>query len=204
MFIALSQIRQELKKLNDLLLSKERQYRSLLEKAHPSQYTSSHNLLRYLAFRSHDITELQHALHKHGYSSLTNAEGYIRSQVLAVLKHFEVYDQDPCTFETSKSLLEGRADELYGKSPGSNIPSIMVTLKTSHARDILAVKKLLRAGMNIARINCAHDDEETWFQMILNLRKATEITGIPCKIYMDLAGPKFAQRSRVLKKKNCS
>ena len=200
MFISLSQIKQELKNLNDLLLSKERQYRSLLEKTHPSQYISRHNLLRYLAFRSHDISELQYALHKQGYSSLTNAEGYVRSQVLAVLKHFEIYDQDACTFETSKSLLEGRANELYGKSPGSNIPSIMVTLKTSHARDILAVKKLLRAGMNIARINCAHDNEETWFQMILNLRKATEVTGIPCKIYMDLAGPKIRTKIKGSKK----
>jgi len=84
MFISLSQIKQELKNLNDLLLSKERQYRSLLEKTHPSQYISGHNLLRYLAFRSYDIRELQHALHKQGYSSLTNAEGYVRSQVLAV------------------------------------------------------------------------------------------------------------------------
>ena len=160
MFISLPQIKLELENLNDLLLSKEKQYRSLLEKVHPSQNISSRNLLRYLAFRSQDSKELQHALHKQGYSSLTNAEGYIRSQVLAVLKHFEVYDQEPCTFETSKSLLEGRANELYGKSPNSTTPSIMVTLKTSHARDILAVKKLLRTGMNIARINCAHDDKE--------------------------------------------
>jgi pyruvate kinase len=203
MFIALSGIKEQLEELNGLLLSKEKQYQSLLKKVHSSQHASARNLLHYLIFRSQDFKELQQALHKQGYSSLTNAEGYIRSQILAVLKHFGVYDQEPCTFEASKMLLEGRANELYGKSSES-IPSIMVTLKTSHATDVLAVKKLLRAGMNIARINCAHDNEEIWFQMILNVRKATEVTGMPCKIYMDLAGPKIrtkikrVQKERVL------
>jgi pyruvate kinase len=54
--------------------------------------------------------------------------------------------------------------------------------------------------MNIARINCAHDEQETWLKMILNVRKATEVTEIPCKIYMDLAGPKIRTRIKGVKK----
>src|SRR5215213_10199361 len=166
MFIPLSQIKRQLEDLNDLLLSKEKQYQHLLEKVHPSQHVSARNLLHYLGFRSVDIRELQQALHKQGYSSLTNAEGYVHSQLLAVLKHFGTYGEDACTFESSKRILKARANELYGKESESSIPSIMVTLKSSHARDILAVKKLLRAGMNIARINCAHDNEEAWQNMV--------------------------------------
>jgi pyruvate kinase len=199
MFISLSQIKQELEQLSDLLSSRQKQYESLIEKAHASQKISAINLLHYLAFRSVDIRGLQQALHKQGYSSLTGAEGYTRSQIIAVLKHFGVFEEDACTFEASKNLLQARASELYGNQPGNTIPSIMVTLKTSHARDILAVKKLLRAGMNIARINCAHDDEASWKEMVLNVRKATEITNIPCKIYMDLAGPKL--RTKIIEKK---
>ena len=200
MFISLFQIKEQLEELNNLLLAKEKQYESLLAKVHPSQHLSAVNLLHYLTFRSQDIKELQQALHNHGFSSLINAEAYIRSQVLSVLKHFGTYDQHPGTYETASSLLEGRANELYGKSPGNSVPSIMVTLKTSHARDILAVKKLLRAGMNIARINCAHDNEDTWREMIVNVRKAIEVTGLPCKIYMDLAGPKIRTKIKGIKK----
>src|SRR5215213_880130 len=200
MFIDLSEIKQGLEDINDLLLSKEKQYYSLIERAHPSQKISAFNLLHYLAFRSANIRGLQQALHKQGYSSLTNAEGYIRSQILAVLKHFGTYGENACTFEASKMLLQARATELYGNSSENGIPSIMVTLKTSHARDVLAVKKLLRAGMNIARINCAHDNEGTWSEMILNVKKATEVTGIPCKIYMDLAGPKIRTKIKGKKK----
>jgi len=60
------------------------------------------------------------------------------------------------------------------------------------------VKKLLEAGMNIARINCAHDNEETWGNMINLLKHACEKTGLPCKVYMDIGGPKM--RTRLLGK----
>jgi pyruvate kinase len=198
--VPLPQIKADLEELNELMFPAEKRYRSILEKVHPSQYISALNLLHYLSFRSLDIKELQHTLHKQGYSSLANAEGYIHSQLLAVLKHFGVHGETNCTFESSRMILEGRSSRLYGNAPGSIIPSIMVTLKTSHARDLLVIKKLLRAGMNIARINCAHDKEEIWHEMVLNIHKAIEVTGIPCKIYMDLAGPKIRTKIKGSKK----
>ena len=47
------------------------------------------------------------------------------------------------------------------------------------------------AGMNVARINCAHDGPDIWRRMIINVRKASRATGHVCKIYLDLAGPKI-------------
>jgi pyruvate kinase len=64
----------------------------------------------------------------------------------------------------------------------------------------MMVKKLLKAGMNVARINCAHDSEEIWIDMVKTVKQASQFTGIPCKIYMDLAGPKM--RTRIRNKKN--
>lgn len=200
MFYSLNQIKQELQRLNTSMLNCEQGYSMMLEKTHPAQKLSAFNLLHYLDLRAMDIKELQLHLHKHGYSSLTNSEAYIRCQVLAILKHFDFYEECALTFESSKKILEERAEELFGYHQERAIPSLMVTLKTSHARDVLMVKKLLRAGMNIARINCAHDDEEVWYQMILNVKKATEITGISCKIYMDLAGPKIRTKIKGKKK----
>ena len=33
--------------------------------------------------------------------------------------------------------------------------------------------EMLSAGMNVARINCAHDDETVWASMVANVRKAS-------------------------------
>jgi pyruvate kinase len=41
------------------------------------------------------------------------------------------------------------------------------------------------------RINCAHDDAATWAAMIDNLRRAERALGQPCKVVMDLGGPKL-------------
>jgi len=50
----------------------------------------------------------------------------------------------------------------------------------------------LEAEMNVARINCAHDNEEVWQNMIELLRAASKKTGIPCTVYMDLLDKKVA------------
>ncbi|WP_332910274.1 pyruvate kinase [Algoriphagus boritolerans] len=52
--------------------------------------------------------------------------------------------------------------------------------------------------MGTARINCAHDDESVWQEMVDRIRLASKETGIPCKIHVDLAGPKI--RTKLLAK----
>jgi pyruvate kinase len=179
----------------------EREYSFLLEKLHPSQRASAANLLHYLFLRNHDLEPLQRVLHLNGFSTLNNSEGYVQSQLLSILQHFGFNNGHvPCDYSTAQKILKERVTRLFGETKEDNIPSIMVTFKTSFARDYLAVKKLLKAGMNIARINCAHDDEATWLEMIKVVRDASEFSGIPCKIYMDLAGPKM--RTRIKEKKN--
>jgi len=51
--------------------------------------------------------------------------------------------------------------------------------------------EMLAAGMNLARINCAHDDPTTWKRMVENLRRAADDEGTECRIVMDLSGPKL-------------
>ena len=50
-------------------------------------------------------------------------------------------------------------------------PYIMVTFESSFADNYALTKNLLQNGMNVARINCAHDDEATWSKMINNLKE---------------------------------
>jgi pyruvate kinase len=66
----------------------------------------------------------------------------------------------------------------------------MVTLPGEAQDDYKLVHELIMAGMNCARINCAHDDEPTWTKMVANIRRAATETGHSCRILMDLGGPK--------------
>ena len=67
----------------------------------------------------------------------------------------------------------------------------MVTFDMSFAGDTEHIKNLLHSGMNVARINCAHDSKKDWEFMIAQVRTASRETGKACKIYLDLAGPKI-------------
>ena len=48
----------------------------------------------------------------------------------------------------------------------------MATLPPEAAAEPELVDNLVAAGMDCARINCAHDDAEIWGQMIENVREA--------------------------------
>jgi len=80
---------------------------------------------------------------------------------------------------------------LLGECPGDRAVGIMVTMPVEAATNKMLVSEMLDAGMNLARINCAHDDQETWAAIIRNIRQASEISHKPCRIVMDLAGPKI-------------
>jgi len=67
----------------------------------------------------------------------------------------------------------------------------MVTLPREAAGDEALVRGLVEGGMNLARVNCAHDDASAWASMIDHVRAASAATGRECRVAMDLAGPKL-------------
>jgi pyruvate kinase len=84
-----------------------------------------------------------------------------------------------------------KSNLLFGIKAATTVPYIMVTLDASFADNPGLVKELLLTGMNVARINCAHDEEAVWSKMIDNIQRASGETRLACRIYMDLAGPKI-------------
>ncbi len=66
----------------------------------------------------------------------------------------------------------------------------MVTMPPEAAFDYSLVKEMVAAGMNCARINCAHDEASAWNAMAAHLHRAQRELGKPCRILMDLAGAK--------------
>lgn len=64
--------------------------------------------------------------------------------------------------------------------------------------DYAFVSTLLKRAMNSARINCTHEMPDDCEKMIHHIRRAEKSTGLSCKVFMDLAGPKV-QTSTVQK-----
>jgi len=53
------------------------------------------------------------------------------------------------------------------------------------------LKKMLKAGMNVMRMNFSHGDFAEHQTKFDNLKKAIKETGLPCAVMQDLSGPKF-------------
>lgn len=160
---------------------------------------SARNLAYYLALRGRDLRPIQMALMPWGLSSLGRIESRVLPNLDAVIntlgmlchQHQGLPPRPPLeAFFAGDCQLRQQTEELFGPIHGKRHVRIMVTLPTIAATDPQWSVTLLRKGMNCARINCAHDDPATWQAMIANLRAAMHTTQQPCKILMDLGGPK--------------
>jgi len=67
----------------------------------------------------------------------------------------------------------------------------MVTMPSDAAQNYDLVRGLVESGMDVMRINCAHDSPAEWEAMIANMRRANQESRKHCKVLMDLAGPKL-------------
>jgi pyruvate kinase len=172
-----------------------RSHQNIIRQLDPAQQSSCNNLLYYLALRSEDIRDLQNRLHVFGLSSLASSESHIYSQLNAILERLGKNVQPDqhlfCSYQDALHDIQLKSQRLFGEKKEVTVPYIMVTLDEDHADNYEKVKELLLAGMNVARINCAHDDESVWTEIIENIHRAVKESGLACKIYMDLSGPKI-------------
>ncbi|WP_455385260.1 pyruvate kinase [Acidihalobacter prosperus] len=194
-------ILEALEHLHDEVLSESaRRLHGHHRTAHGKAWRSAANLAQYLALRQHDLRDLQDQLALHGLSSLGRCEGHVLHTLNAVRAALarmacttpseEPDDAPVVTPVEARNLLEARTRQLFGEHPGRRRTRIMVTLPTVAAEDPQFSVRLIAGGMDCARINCAHDDAETWQRMIDNVREAAAAAGQRCSILMDLAGRK--------------
>lgn len=199
---ALEQLNQALGELEQGLLEADQDHRQQLDHIPEKYVPAARNLIQYLFFRSEDRKSLQEKLHLYGLSALSNSENHIHRQIQTIrerLGHrYTPEEINPCTYAYSLKQLAANSRELFGDSGNPGMPAIMVTFDKAFAQEASTVEALLLHGMNVARINCAHDDESVWNSMIEQIRNAEKTTGKNCKIHIDLAGPKI--RTRLLGK----
>ena len=171
-----------------------------LEGVAPVHEPSARNLIDYVTLRRHDIRSLQDRLAQVGLSSLGRSEPHVRVNLervlglLALARQGEPFDPPetpPVGFRQGQEILARNTTRLLGEGRPDRRVRIMVTLPTEAATDSSHVESLVAAGMDCARINCAHDDEAAWGAMIGHVRRAAKKLSVDCRILMDLGGPKL-------------
>jgi pyruvate kinase len=191
----------ELRIIHKYILAEEAQSAERLDQVHANFRESARNLIHYLSLRRRDLRPLQLSLARLGLSSLGRAESHVLATVNAVLEilHRLTGTRHPpaatpagvIDFATGERLLAEHTEALLGPAtPGRGV-RIMVTMPSEAADDYMLVHDLMQAGMDCMRINCAHDDLAAWDRMIEHLRRAEQELGRPCRLVMDLAGPKL-------------
>jgi pyruvate kinase len=191
---SLSQLRQE-------ILLAEQEYTAVLAKIAPDLRESAYNLIHYLALRRHDLRDLQSDLRQLGLSSLGRLEAHVMATLQAVLQTLyglvhqavpdELWQSPPITFEVADTILRDHASAIFGYGETAQPGWIMVTMPNQASQSAELVEGFLAQGMDIMRINCAHDSVTEWQQMVDHLRRAEAKLGKQCRLSFDLAGPKL-------------
>jgi len=197
----ISSLLAELKELRESCLAMEQEFGASIAEACPQSRRSVQNLLHYLALRKHDLRELQSRLAARGLSSLGRNESSALAGVKAVIAILESLSGEQCSdpsplaacvdFKTGPEILAEQADHLLGPVPKGRAVRVMVTMPSEAAQSYELVKGLVEAGMDVMRVNCAHDSECEWERMIAHMRRANQEARKHCKALMDLAGPKL-------------
>lgn len=158
---------------------------------------SARNLARYLALRKIDLRPLQDKLIALGLSSLGHCEDHVRPALDAACASLaSIAGLTPEGYPPASAFTIGRQrvalaqSEMFGTGSGEIGTRIMVTLPTEAAQDEEIARSFIYAGADCVRINCAHDDAETWAAMIAHVRRVSRELGRQIRINMDLGGPK--------------
>lgn len=161
---------------------------------------SALNLAHYLVLRQTDHRKLQRQLAALGLSSLGRSEAHVLPTLDTVLstlaaiigedREGPIARPNRRAFFRGERFLRRQTVEVFGPVQHRRQVRLMVTLPSEAATDYVLVRDFIRSGMDVARINCAHDTDVEWRNMIAHVRKAEAETGRLCKIEMDLCGPR--------------
>ena len=201
----LSSLRAELAQLRAELLAAEPRSAAELSQIHSDYRPSALNLVQYLVTRQVDLRPLQLELGRHGLSSLGRIEGHVRDafdQVIARLDDALFAGADLPAQESEPPapalgsvegdrLLHRHTRDLFGQRPSNRHVYAMVTAPDAVEVDAAWVGRLLDAGMNVLRVNGAHEDAPQWQHIVQTARAAAAARNASLKVLVDLPGPKL-------------
>jgi len=182
-------------------LAAEQEFAAELDAVAPSMRESAYNLVHYIGVRRIDARQLQNELARLGLSSLGRMEAHVMASLQAVLEALytlrhrpvpaEIAAPPPVAFDSGDALLATHTEAILGPARRGLSTRIMVTMPGKAADDPALIRDLVDSGMDVMRVNCAHDSLPVWERMVKHLRQAARRAGKRCALSFDLAGPKF-------------
>jgi len=205
----LAAIGQELARIEAHLRKAEEPLAPALARVAPEWVESARNLVHYVALRQHELRELQLLLQQRGLSSLGRSESFVMASLLEV--RLRVAEALHASGEAAETELEGLFERrghavssqmgefflhshtraAFGPKPEGRHVYVMVTAPGAAEADRAWLERMLRAGMNVLRVNCAHEGPDEWARVIEALGAARRSTHLDCRVLMDLGGPKI-------------
>jgi len=172
---------------------------AIFARVHPRHRRSAANLMDYLTLRQYDLRALQDALAELGLSSLGRSEEHVITTLERVLDTLHLlagsgrprHTEAAVDYVAGREILEVNAQLLFGPTRPDRPARILVTMPSEAADDPQLLVDLVERGMDLARINGAHDGPLEWARMVEHVRAAGASVGRTCPILMDLPGPKL-------------
>ncbi|KAG2311404.1 hypothetical protein Bca4012_026000 [Brassica carinata] len=190
-----------LEKLNALrshLLAAEKWNASSLQSCDRKYLECATNLIHYMALRSLDTEQLNSYLASLGLSSLDNNNLSVLSNLDATINLLMKSPMESWKQQKGKTIKKNdkvRAlsykELLLGKPREGRKTHIMVTVGKEATESETFITDILKAGASVIRINCAHGDPTIWSEIIKRVRRTSHMLEMPCRVLMDLAGPKL-------------
>jgi len=190
-------IRERVDRLRQAALAAARSAAGELATVPVQRRPSAENLVHYLALRRRDLRRVQVALSGLGLSSLGRCEGHALSALDRLQRALVLLSDEPAAAPggalgqvEGRRRLAGARRRLLGAPRPERRTAIMVTIPETVAEDAALARTLIDAGMDVTRINAAHGDPALWQRMAARVRAAATAARRPCRIAIDLPGPK--------------
>lgn len=191
----LQEIRTALDSVIGRMYEFESKYESQLNKVHRNYTQSARNLVHYLAMRSFNMNVFQDKIQDLGLPVNLESQDNIlfgllnlRTVINSLMNNALIEEEHECLSNNEvRGILKKNHRAVFGEVRNNRRTAILVTQPFEALYNEEFVSSLLKQGMDCARINCAHDDDVVWQGIIDNIKAS----GQPCKIMMDLGGPKL-------------
>jgi len=183
--------------LRQSMLDHACQFTAELSKTRPQHCHGARNLIHDLALRTMNPAHLENQLRALGLASMYGDAHHVLEHMEHLLsvaqrlthlsgKAADAFATRPTAATVSVAV---KATQLLGRPPASHPVRLMVTLPTQAALDAHCAQRLVHAGMDIARIDCARDDTDHWLNMASHVRNAAATAQTDIKLVLSLGGP---------------
>ncbi|THU64494.1 hypothetical protein C4D60_Mb01t27040 [Musa balbisiana] len=207
----LAGILEELKAVRRCLLASENRDLCRLNLCHRNYLDSAMNLCHHLALKCLDLQRLNEDLCSVGLQSLESIDPSVLPCIDTIIQLLELSvgtttageegrNERAAAASAMRERAFSHATALFGPYQDSGQVHVMVTAGKEAISNETLIADLLKAGADVIRINCAHDDPTVWSEIVRIARQSSASLGKSCRVLMDLAGPKLRTASLLVNK----